>query len=98
MLRGRGRLAECGPEQEAAAIADPFRPPARAVGVTCLHCGRGYSSAEIQWDTDDGVWRCAYPDCDGVGFGVDILSQGVDAPEVGPMTRGRFLVGGGGGV
>ena len=60
--------------------ADPFKPPAEAVEVECLHCGRRYQSDLLQWRIETcgdgsqrGFWRCPMPDCDGRGFGFDIL-------------------------
>jgi len=58
---------------------DPFRPPEKPVAVQCLHCGDRYSSAEIVQETRFGypytlAW-CRNKDCDGAGFGFDILPE-----------------------
>ena len=59
---------------------DPFGPPEVSVEVECLHCGQQYESYRIEWriktDADGnqhGFWCCPMPDCDGKGFGFDIL-------------------------
>lgn len=59
---------------------DPFRPPAANTMVGCLHCGQQYDSYRIEWRTGTsadgepwGFWCCPIPDCDGQGFGFDIL-------------------------
>jgi hypothetical protein len=51
---------------------DPFRPPAPPRVVHCIHCGNGYSSARITWDSKRGLWSCPIADCDGAGYGFDI--------------------------
>jgi hypothetical protein len=61
------------------ADADPFKPPAIPTEVGCLHCHQVYESYLIEWrvEVDDdgphGFWCCPTPDCDGRGFGFDIL-------------------------
>jgi len=59
---------------------DPFRPPDVPTEVRCLHCDREYDSSQIVWreSLDEngetvGFWCCPTPDCDGRGFGFDIL-------------------------
>ena len=59
---------------------DPFRPPAISTLVGCLHCGEEYDSYRIEWriETDNegrrhGFWCCPIENCDGRGFGFDIL-------------------------
>jgi hypothetical protein len=59
---------------------DPFRPPAVSTIVQCLHCGEEYDSYRIEWrvETDPdgqqhGFWCCPIENCDGRGFGFDIL-------------------------
>jgi len=52
---------------------DPFGPPAEPRLVECLHCGQCYLSDYIRWDEYRGLWRCPVPDCDGCGYGFDIL-------------------------
>jgi hypothetical protein len=65
------------PDLPREALEDCFRPPAEAVAVHCIHCGREYSSELILWeaapDSDAGFWRCPYPDCSGAGYEFDIL-------------------------
>jgi len=60
--------------------SDPFGPPAIPTLVACLHCGEEYESYLIERRRErnaDGQWRwwwcCATPNCDGRGFGFDIL-------------------------
>ena len=63
---------------------DPFRPPTIPTQVHCLHCGEEYESYLIEWveatadDKVEGFWRCPTPDCDGRGFGFDILPTDPD--------------------
>lgn len=57
---------------------DPFAPPKDVTEVFCLHCGQEYESWQIQWREDSsyssgGHWCCPTPECDGHGFGFDIL-------------------------
>lgn len=58
---------------------DVFHPPTIPTLCQCLHCGEEYESYLIQWNTDRliagrfGHWVCPTEDCDGVGFGFDIL-------------------------
>ena len=49
---------------------DPFAPPAEPVEVKCMHCERVYTSDRMRFDE---LWLCAFGDCDGRGFGFDIL-------------------------
>ena len=65
--------------------SDPFRPPAVATEVGCLHCGREYDSYLIEWREELGenrealgFWCCPTPGCDGKGFGFDILPTDPD--------------------
>ena len=58
----------------ARARMDPLRPPKKAVRVKCLHCGREYSSDEIDWF--HGMWCCPHASCRGVGFLFDIHPVG----------------------
>ena len=60
--------------------ADPFKPPEIPTEVCCLHCGEEYESYLIEWriETDaegqpHGFWCCPIPNCDGRGFGFDLL-------------------------
>ena len=60
--------------------ADPFAPPELSTEVCCLHCGETYDSWQIEWRVsanaeggEHGFWCCPIPDCDGKGFGFDIL-------------------------
>jgi len=62
------------------AQSDPFRPPAVATLVACLHCRQVYESYEIEWrietnadDKPHGFWCCPHENCGGQGFGFDIL-------------------------
>ncbi|MBI1367044.1 MAG: hypothetical protein GC162_00170 [Planctomycetes bacterium] len=62
------------------AQADCFKPPAIPTEVCCLHCGLEYESYLIEWRIETepdgskhGFWCCPTPDCDGKGFGFDIL-------------------------
>jgi hypothetical protein len=62
------------------ADADPFKPPAVSTEVACLHCGQEYGSYLIEWrvvttvdGSEHGFWCCPTPDCDGKGFGFDLL-------------------------
>ena len=59
---------------------DIFKPPAIPTIVGCLHCGQEYDSYRIEWRvlTDHegnphGFWCCTIENCDGKGFGFDIL-------------------------
>jgi hypothetical protein len=59
---------------------DPFKPPAIATQVSCLHCREVYDSYLIEWrieKTSDGsahgFWCCPMPACNGRGFGFDIF-------------------------
>jgi hypothetical protein len=65
--------------------ADPFKPPAVPIEVSCLHCGEEYDSYLIEWrvETDadgaqHGFWCCPTPGCSGRGFGFDILPTDPD--------------------
>jgi hypothetical protein len=60
--------------------SDPFAPPEISTEVFCIHCGETYDSWQIEWrvqtcadGTERGFWCCPIPDCDGMGFGCDIL-------------------------
>ncbi len=62
------------------ADADPFRPPAIPTLVGCLHCGEEYDSYQIEWRIETcrdgrsrGFWCCPIENCDGRGFGFDIM-------------------------
>lgn len=59
---------------------DIFKPPAISTLVGCLHCGQTYESYRIEWlvETESdgrrlGFWCCPIENCDGRGFGFDIL-------------------------
>jgi len=59
---------------------DIFCPPKIPTLVGCLHCQEIYESYLIEWRIHTaadgrrhGFWSCPTPDCDGVGFGCDIL-------------------------
>lgn len=50
---------------------DPFAPPIKENPVVeCLHCGEQYRSWEMRFDD---IWYCKNEECDGAGFGFDIL-------------------------
>jgi len=60
--------------------SDPFRPPATATRVFCLHCDEEFQSDSLQWKTSQGqnggvqgFWICPTPGCQGKGFGFDIM-------------------------
>ena len=54
---------------------DPFAPPERNIEVQCLHCGAKYGAWEMVFEKRLGVelWWCKNPNCDGGGYGFDIL-------------------------
>ncbi|HEY1379043.1 MAG TPA: hypothetical protein VGF55_19740 [Gemmataceae bacterium] len=59
---------------------DGMHPPAIPTEVFCLHCRQVYESYLIEWRVKTcrdgrrrGFWSCPNPDCDGVGFGCDLL-------------------------
>ena len=58
---------------------DPMAPPAKAVTVKCLHCGREYSSEEIVWF--HGMWCCPHESCRGTGFLFDLFPMGKEEEE-----------------
>ena len=33
--------------------------------VWCLGCQRAYRREEVRWDSENGIYMCAYEDCDG---------------------------------
>ena len=33
--------------------------------IWCLHCGRVYKKDEIRWDSEEGLYMCAYEGCNG---------------------------------
>lgn len=71
---------------------DPFCPPDKSVPVMCLHCGDRYSSEEIRWNPEAaggrGLWVCPTDDCDGAGFGWDILPlPGLRSRRGGPPMK-----------
>lgn len=60
---------------------DDDRPPDQPTPVRCERCGQHYSSADMVWWVEqhddphawrDFGWRCPTPDCNGMGFGLDI--------------------------
>ncbi len=60
------------PRLPADALDDDFAPPAASRPVRCLHCGRVYDSALMEWDTLSESWGCPMPGCDGGGYGIDV--------------------------
>jgi len=33
--------------------------------VWCLRCERAYQREEVRWDSENGIYMCAYEGCDG---------------------------------
>lgn len=56
---------------ERSECADDLGPPVKPRRVRCLHCGQEYESTLIFWN--ERLWRCSTRDCDGAGFGFDII-------------------------
>lgn len=50
---------------------DPFSPPDTNIKVRCIHCEREYKVWEMKYEKS--FWCCKFEDCDGVGYGYDIL-------------------------
>jgi hypothetical protein len=70
-VRGTVQMLSMLPRE---AQEDPFRPPAKAVEVECLHCGARYSSDEMVWEERGGqkLWWCKKWSCNGAGFKFDL--------------------------
>ncbi len=60
-MRGRRRVehAECADHREM--IMEHLGPG----WVWRLHCGRVYRREKVRWDSENGIYMCAYEDCDG---------------------------------
>jgi hypothetical protein len=65
---------------------DGMHPPDVPTEVFCLHCQKVYESYLIEWRVRTyhdgqrrGFWSCPMPDCDGVGFGIDIFPTDPEA-------------------
>lgn len=62
-----------------AGASDCHAPPKEPLLVHCIECGQEYESSRIWFDTTsatadlDGIWRCATPNCGGIGYGFDIF-------------------------
>lgn len=59
---------------------DCFKPPSVPTEVGCLHCQRVFMSDQMVWrimtnpdGEKHGFWCCPDQDCDGKGFGFDLL-------------------------
>jgi len=63
---------------------DPFRPPQIPTEVQCIRCGREFESYLIEWrqwregGEDFGAWCCPTEECEGRGFGFDLLPTDPD--------------------
>jgi DNA-directed RNA polymerase subunit N (RpoN/RPB10) len=66
---------------------DCMRPPSVPTQVWCLHCGKNYSSALMEYRiiTDDGdlhgFWCCPIEGCGGAGFCFDIFPMDPNAED-----------------
>jgi hypothetical protein len=53
-----------------------YDPPVVPVSVRCYVCGEAYTSDRMVFEErfgEDELWRCPTDQCDGVGFGYDVL-------------------------
>ena len=59
-----------------------FAPPPKPCKVLCLHCGGQFKSSEMKYEVrpemsprfpDEPFWYCPDAECDGAGFGFDLL-------------------------
>ncbi len=57
----------------------------------CLHCHRFFQGREARPDRVGGMQSCAFADCDGAGFGVDLLAWD-DWPRQNPDLRASWPV------
>jgi hypothetical protein len=81
-------IAPPEPTDNESGDGDPFGPPETPIRVRCLHCGDVYMSDEMKheerkFSPGARLWYCRNPDCDGAGFGFDILdADAMDADEM----------------